>query len=584
MDGRESHREMSDDGKENLPLVYVAERDKAKRDKRNKRRGKHNPKYYTNTPDQQDAAGPSSLPSEQHLTDDAAPEPPVNGSPDPPPLDNPAPNADATKIFGSKVWIGFWIFLALVVSGAALIHKLDVFHDHCTTELIVIFCFMIPNVIGSICLIYLIRLAYNYPSLLHRTELFTFAKVKLISMYVFGIGFMFHTGLYIWKNTTQEDCPGNGPFDIVFDVLSLVYTCIIFVYFAWYFQRTHVFTVAERNAFVGIIGANSCIWLDAIVFELDFQDDVRTSTACDVRNTTASNKAIERTKTFLSPAMVEFSLLSIDMLFLQSNGNVYCTINGNSETRNNRDDIDFKYHFVGKLFQIIFLVAIVLLFAFTLVVVITTDSPEDHPEFFSVYVCIQLIMKIVMFIMILICLFVEFESFAINRDVSEYVLLAACMGNMLYHVLFIIALGNDKQLISSSTLIASIFDNIFGILLALSQTLLLIGIHSRNPNDNLHNSHSCQKLVYYLCSLVGVLNMGLWVGDSIGEVQLPVFSSSMYRGYGSFMWSLIHTIIFPLTIFYRFQTGFDLLEYYWENTRFKYTDNKTTQTEILLNQ
>lgn len=483
---------------------------------------------------------------------------------------------------GSKVWIGFWIIFALVVSGAALIHKLNFFDDHCTTELIVIFCFMIPNVIGSTCLIYLISLAYNYPSLLHRTELFTFAKVKLISMYVFGIGFLFHTGLYIWKNTTQEDCPGNGPFDIFFDVLSLVYTCIIFVYFGWFYQRKHVSTVAEFNAFVGIVAANLCIWLDAIVFELDFLEEDHSDVG-NTSTTTPNNAiiAIEKTDTFLSPAMVEFSLLSIDMLFLQNDGN------GNSETRNKKDDIDLKYHFVGKLFQLICLVAIVLLFAFTLVVVITTDSPgdfSDHPEFFSVYVWIQLIMKIVMFLMIFICFILESESLAMKCDAPEYVLLAAYGGNIFNHLLFIFALCFDSKDISSSTIFASIFDNIIGILLACFQTSLLIGIHSRNPNDNVHNSHSCKKLVYYLCSLVGVLNLGLWVSDSIGEERLPVFSISMYRVYKPFMWSLINTIVLPLTIFYRFQTGFDLLEYYWENTRSKYTDNKTTQTEILLNQ
>lgn len=473
---------------------------------------------------------------------------------------------------------------ALGVILAALIHKLDFFNQHCTTELIVILIFMVPNVIGSACFFYLIRLAYNNPSLLHRTELFTFAKVKLISMYVFGIGFLFHTGLYIWKHTIQEDCPGNGPLDLFFDVLSMVYTFLVFFYFALFYQRTHVSTVPECNAFVGIIVANLCMWIDAIVFELNFLEDHP-----DVGNTSTivSNKAIiviEKTDTILSPAMVEFSLLSIDMLFLQNDKHVHCSINGNPETRNENDHINLKYHCVGKLFQLLFLLAIVLLFAFTLVVVLTTDplgDSLDHPEFFSFYVCIQLIMKIVMFLMICICFFVEFNSLVLKFNIPEYVLLAAFVGNILYHLLFIIALGFDSKENSSWSIVASIFDNIFGIFLAFLQTYLLIVIHSRNPNDNLHNSNSCKKLVYYLCSLVGILNLGLWVSDSIGEERLPVFSISMYRVYGPFIWSLINTIVLPLTIFYRFQTGFELLEYYWVNTRSMYTNDKTTQTEIL---
>lgn len=53
--------QMSDDQKESEPLLPAegAECDKAKGDKKNKPRGKHNPKNI-NTPDQQDVPGPSS--------------------------------------------------------------------------------------------------------------------------------------------------------------------------------------------------------------------------------------------------------------------------------------------------------------------------------------------------------------------------------------------------------------------------------------------------------------------------------------------------------------------------------------------
>lgn len=101
---------------------------------------------------------------------------------------------------GLKVWIGFWIIFVLVVSGVVLIYKLNFFDDYCIIELIVIFCFMIFNVIGFICLIYFISLVYNYLLLLYCIELFIFVKGKLILMYVFGIGFLFYIGLYIWKN------------------------------------------------------------------------------------------------------------------------------------------------------------------------------------------------------------------------------------------------------------------------------------------------------------------------------------------------------------------------------------------------
>lgn len=73
-----------------------------------------------------------------------------------------------------------------------------------------------------------------------------------------------------------------------------------------------------------------------------------------------------------------------------------------------------------------------------------------------------------------------------------------------------------------------------------------------------------EKCVYFACSVLGVLNLGLWASDSIGKGRFPVFTISMYRAYKPEVWSFIVKIILTLTIFYRFHTGLDFLEFYWK--------------------
>lgn len=70
---------------------------------------------------------------------------------------------------------------------------------------------------------------------------------------------------------------------------------------------------------------NACIWLDAIFSESGkvFIDNNSTEWIAIINSSSSSNRAteaIKMTDSFLSPAMIEFSLISIDLLFTQTYG------------------------------------------------------------------------------------------------------------------------------------------------------------------------------------------------------------------------------------------------------------------------
>lgn len=71
---------------------------------------------------------------------------------------------------------------------------------------------------------------------------------------------------------------------------------------------------------IGILFANSCIWLDSLFSHSGvlFKNHNHTSTNSNETNSTIAMQAIEKTDPFLSPAMIEFSLMAIDMLFTKT--------------------------------------------------------------------------------------------------------------------------------------------------------------------------------------------------------------------------------------------------------------------------
>lgn len=221
--------------------------------------------------------------------------------------------------------------------------------------------------------------------------------------------------------------------------------------------------------------------------------------------------------------------------------------------------------------QIISSLVVFAFFAFVLVVVLTTNASDNlvnHPAYFNTYVLFQLILKAFMLILSILLLLLLFKSkcaeykylFTSGCKLSSVVLIATAIANCIYHILYCIALCLEGNHYMSITI--PVINNIVSIFVAISQTLLIIGIHSEKYRQQCTQT---KRTVYYTCFILGVFNLGLWISDSIGEDRISVFSFLYYWAHNNKFLSIIYTAIFPITIFFRFQAGLDFLEFFWEH-------------------
>lgn len=444
----------------------------------------------------------------------------------------------------------------------------------------------------------------------------TFLKIKLISLYIFGLGYMFHCGYFIWKHTFPNDCRDEvlsrkiKDMGIAYNSISIAYTLFLFLYFGMFYVRRRDNTIEENAASLGILLANSFIWLDTLFSESDslfknhFDENNSTMSLNLTESSNRAMEAIEKTDPFLSPAMIEFSLMAIDMLFTKTddessgssstkgssdddpsgssnteassndgpssssdtkassnddsnvslntkassndsygsqNSNTIAKddssttstsktltiddlpgpsdtitpLNGDSSGSNNSKSIpktdlsissntksalndgiksNLTKRCVRFLFQLIFSLGSFILFALAFTVVLTTDSSKDFlttPNDFYAYVSVQLSVKVVIFILILICLFVEWHRLTFQFNVWAFVLMIACFGNIVYHMFYCFALHyessrnhtNQVQNIKSVFVDVAWADNIIGIIVGSLQTLFILGFHSQKEHE-----------------------------------------------------------------------------------------------------
>lgn len=493
------------------------------------------------------------------------------------------------------------VILAIVVS-IMVINWAKLIFNKCTSENMVLWALFVFSLIGLFSIIGLIAARFLKDRYKHNSKGIPFLKIKLISMNIFGVGFMFHCGLYFWKHSIDVKCAkDNKEIGQTYNMLSIIYTLFLFVYFSLFYKREYQNSFVENLFSLGILLANSCIWLDTLFSESDFLfkiNDVNdTLIGANITNETMAeihrvSEAIETTDPFLSPAMIEFSLMAIDLLFTKTddfNGGLFpvhsstCTYNKN--TLNNHKCTCFLIQgqttkeqkipkccfFFKQLLrrscQVIFSLLAFALFAFTFTVLITTDSAHDltnNSGDYDAYVWLQVILKSMMLCLVLVCVLIEWQCLTFHFNVTAFVLIITCFGNVVYHMFYCFALTTQNK---DTTITASWADNIISILLAGFQTLFILGVHSPTEYKDcmfqleqwFHNN-----FLYYACFFLGVLNLGLWVSDSIGEERLPVFSYALYKAYDMEVWSVINKIVLPLTIFFRFHSGLDFLEIYWK--------------------
>lgn len=220
------------------------------------------------------------------------------------------------------------VVLAVVVS-IMVVNWTKLIYKKCYSDRIVLSVLITFNVIGVIfvaILSYLRAKHSGFGNRKNRRKL-TFLKIKLFSMYIFGICYLFHCGLYLWKHfsfLSIDECYVNSVLGLLYNFITMMYTLLLFIYFANFYDRTVENTFAENFMSPGILVSNACIWLDTIFSESNFlfksENDHDPLQILNVTQPTfEAIEIIEKADPFLIPAMIEFSLMAIDLLFTKRN-------------------------------------------------------------------------------------------------------------------------------------------------------------------------------------------------------------------------------------------------------------------------
>lgn len=402
----------------------------------------------------------------------------------------------------------------------------------------------------------------------------TFWKIKLFSMYLFGFCYLFHCGLYAWKHNSESST--NHRLGLSYNIITIFYVFSLFIYFAMFHAKPYKNDRIENVCTLLILVSNVSIWLDTLFSESDFLFERNIENLNESRAEKLTDlypkaeEVIEKTDPYLSPAMIEFSLITIDMLF--SKEDTYKRTGKNQTTK--RQPIGF-IKACGQYF--IFLLSFAF-FAFTFSVVLLPFNTELNENTFITYVSIELVLKMFSLGLISICIIPVYKKLTYHLNVGAFILIITCFGNVLYHMFYCFALYSNADENDAISWV----NNVVSIAVAGLQTYFILGIHSCIVFDKskmVNISWKEKNRMYYLCSLLSMINFGLWICDSLGEERFPVFSKILFEAYGQSVWSVINKLILPLTIFFRFHTGLDFLKLYWE--RSKHMDMVEKETERL---
>lgn len=121
------------------------------------------------------------------------------------------------------------VLLAVIVTIMA-VNWAKLISDECHSESIVLIVLLIFIIVGliSVWMLLFLRIRCNRSVEIHTTEM-AFLRIKLISMYIFGLGFLLHCGLYIWKHATPNNCEELDNLGISYNTLSIFFTHLAFL-------------------------------------------------------------------------------------------------------------------------------------------------------------------------------------------------------------------------------------------------------------------------------------------------------------------------------------------------------------------
>lgn len=480
--------------------------------------------------------------------------------------------------------VQYFYFSAISVAPC-IVYFLDrVPNDDSEKEMYITIVLMVSHLLGTlpIAILWIVRPTGERIECFNRRGI-SFLKMKLISLYFFGTCYFLHCGLYIWKHGLENV---NEILCIFCYAITAGHVFCLFIYLVVFYRRKCEYTCFNTLlSVVAIIFTNIGSWIDALSSGYLFK--YHSNSSEPVQNVTRAMATIEETEPLVSSAIISFSLLAISLLFPMAGRTcTLATLDLQIVNSTPNNDTVFYNQIIktSKItFQIFFLLLSFGLVAFTFTELLTEESSAD----LKAYTITQIVFKSIILLLVLInciCFFGERLIKCLSckeckncpnicKSVCKILCFNAWMvmfvitgiGNVSYHVAVGICI-NDIQDIEIDIYV--IVEIIISIIAAVLQSFFIIGTYYNVKCENCDDSirYECvasrfKEFVYFACSLLGILNMGLWISDSISKENL------IYKVDDDDFWNLFKNVTLLLTTFFRFQTSLEFLKLYWHHEK-----------------
>lgn len=410
-------------------------------------------------------------------------------------------------------------------------------------------------------------------------------------MYILGLWHFLYCGFYGWKYGNLGNKLG-----VISYIFSIFYTFSLFIILTLFHERKDDNTWSESFCTLCIVLVNIFSSIDVLSSDFMFKIDNEKASNFSKTNTSSPSRAIEAIENadqFLSPPVIEFSLLAIDLLLSKACESNFPKRGSSSDLSKDQKNRLLLSRFMKTSIRHIFFLLSCAFAAFTFTEFLKDEISSSDIEIYVI--THNVISSIVLLLLILPILYMikdwtcKIKDTTCKKIISQFcktfqfnfwvfILFITSIGSVIYNILSCLGTRNTKM--QNYTLIY--VDKIINIVIVFPQTLFILWTYSCKKSENSTGVDCCNKNfrrsnffkwlpmdgMYIVCSLLSIINLGLWVSESIGKEELIFF-----EGDKDFMMIYIKLSFF-LTIFYRFQTGLEFLKLFWMHDRFSQNENE----------
>lgn len=476
------------------------------------------------------------------------------------------------------------IFFTVIPASPIAVYTLcELGRSETEREMFVLILLLAIRIVGTVLVIIFGKICFNNGDedivTLNRKKQ-SLLKIKFIVVYIFGACHFLHCGLNIWKHIFLAD---NKVIGLINYIITSLQIFILLIYFALFYQRQYEYTCCQK-----------ILLLFTIIFTYsgDSIDALSSNFLCKTHPThltpqsvTRATVALQKTEPLISAAIVGFSLLTIALIFpksseaheesdlptnltresdLHTNDACESDMPRNETRLTHFDDIPNNKTKVFKttIQHFCFIVSFGII-AFTFTILLSNNQSADLVVYVITLIAMKAVILLLVLIIFLILICTNIKDFCKCSCISSFnvglvILIVTCLYHIFYHTVCIIRSDNTAH---ANIKFLVFLEYIVTIMMALLQTLVIVGTYLCRTYDNMI-SKTRMKIIYFLFSLIGMMNMGLWFSDIIGKemliynpVEEPIF------------WKLCKSFSFLLSIFYRLQTGLEFLKLYWHQNK-----------------